>query len=277
MKIKKKLKGQSYLRQRRRRRLILKLILTGIGLLVLLIASFILARMDYFQVSKIEIVGNKAIDYRRINIIAQTALVDYYAWLIPKGNIIWYRSSDLENKIAKAIPRLSSVESQRISHDTIRITVDERRPFGVWCDKSTPENCFLIDARGLIFDKAPFFSGQLFFRFYGALDSQEPVGLRYLSETRFTTLSNFLSGVENLGLDIKSIEKDKDKDDYFTVVINDGTKLLISDRSSLEVALANLQTLLTNKDSIFKEVNVWTKVDYLNLRSTDQAFYKMKR
>lgn len=101
-----------------------------------------------------------------------------------------------------------------IKDKVINIEITEYKPDYLWCGDTPPLvwdeilSCFYVSEDGFVFSKAPFFSGNVFFKFYGPLGegfSIIPIGSRISSLTQFLGLIEFKNEMNNMGLQPESI------------------------------------------------------------------------
>src|SRR3989344_3974534 len=88
---------------------------------------------------------------------------------------LFYPKSAIRRSLASTYPRLKDIELRVKSGGALLISVTEREPLYTWCGENIPETdtaenqiCYFLDKEGYVFDEAPYFSGDVYFKFYGA-------------------------------------------------------------------------------------------------------------
>ena len=82
------------------------------------------------------------------------------------------------------------------------MVVKEREEESLWCkdipltSSSFPE-CFFIDSKGLVFERAPDFSDDVYMRYFGVLaTSTDPIGQYFLPE-KYPAMNAFVSAIRD--------------------------------------------------------------------------------
>ena len=137
-----------------------------------------------------------------------------------------------------------------------------------------------MDKEGYIFDEAPFFSGDVYLKFYGKVDLKDnsPLGSNVSGEN-FSKLASFIESLSNVGLkpailymedsgDIKVLltEENEGKEPYIALKANADLQKLTE---NLELAL-NTEPLLSD----FK--NKYSSLEYIDLRYGNKVYYRFR-
>lgn len=165
------------LKRKRRKVLWIKAGIVASVIIVVLIVLGFISRIEKLNISEIKIEGNKVVDTEAIQAIAQEHIAGKYIWLIPKSNFLFYPKDAIKASLADQFKRLKSIEIEFSGAKTLSIVVSEREPKFTWCGEELPQtearageaHCYFVDESGYVFDEAPYFSGDVYFRFYGAL------------------------------------------------------------------------------------------------------------
>ena len=238
-------------------------------------ASYLLENAK-INIEKIEIKGNLIVEQETIRKVAAGELSGKYFSLVPKKNTFLYPKKNIEQKIKDQEKRIQSIIFERIGMTAVLLTVIERQPKFLWCDDFTAisEECYFIDETGFIFSKAPKFSDDVYFRFYGGGARQDAIGKQYLPPHDFVRISRFVEMTKESNIEASKLYL-KEMGEY-ELHLQDGTRVLFM-RSDDELAIFdNLKTVLQSE--VFgKEVrNNPSPVDYIDLRYGNKVFYKFK-
>ena len=136
-------------------------------------------------------------------------------------------------------------------------------------------NCYFMDENGYIFDLAPYFSGEVYFKFYGVPD----VG-SYFSKQNFQQLISFKDTLIDFGLKPIMLYITNDGNvEIFLFSGNPSTigpEIILKTESNFQNVAENLETALTTEplQSDFK--NKYSTLQYIDLRFGNKVYYKFK-
>jgi len=106
------------------------------------------------QVKNIIISGNQKADIQNIQSLVSEniniRLLKIGSFSINSKSIFLINTGSLDKKILNNFPIIESVQTQRKFFQTIEVQIKERVPVAVFCPQS--ENCYSIDAKGIIFE-----------------------------------------------------------------------------------------------------------------------------
>lgn len=253
----------------------------------------ILGGLSYFsyqkkvRVTEVELSGGLLVTEQDVKDETLNFLKGTYFWLFPKNNTFLVSKSSLEKHLTDVFKRIETIESERIGTNKIKFTITERKPIAVWCRETRDEiststvvtydlrteECFFIDQNSVIFATAPNFSGDAYFKYYGLVEKEMPIGEKYIaSSTEFTLVNGFIDATKRLKINplfLKSKESGE-----FSLVIYGGGQIFFDSKKSLESAYANLESLLNSPE--FSSPNILSNLDYIDLRYGNKLFYKLK-
>ncbi|MEI8339116.1 MAG: FtsQ-type POTRA domain-containing protein [bacterium] len=268
-------KKTSRVREERRRALILKVVLSVIGLIILVVVSAVISNLSTFRIAEYEINGLEGVNAQAVQIDAKTPLIGTYFWFWPRDCYFYLSTTAVEDNLLALIPRIQKVNVSRSGFKTLQINIVERKPSGLWCANKDTDKCYFLDNEGLVFDRAPALSGQLFVKYLGLLDSSiEPLGQRYLTKESFSTLTDFMSWVLASGVSVGNVTIDADG--FYRLHLPGGGEIFVSDRQDVDRTFRNLQTLLKEKGLLSKTVSFDTNLDYIDLRFGEKVYIKKK-
>lgn len=237
-----------------------------------------LSRLTSIQIDTIVISGATVLSVQHIEQEVHSMLEGKYMFIFPKTNVFMYPRKHIEETLSKKFPRLHTVSSTIVDNHILSIAITEREPFALWCDMVPTEEvisqCYFLDADGFVFDRAPQFSGDAYFKYYGFLPYEAPIGSYYLSSTsQFHELSSFVDATKTLGITPLYINiKDTDS---FELYIFGGGKILFDTREPLSKIAERLSALLKTQHLVPREGGELL-VDYIDLRFGNKMFFKPK-
>lgn len=161
------------LRKKKRQVVYTKLGLWIVLLCVIVFGFSFLSKLKTFAVQKVTAVGNSIVTVNEIAEIVDKDLEGNYFFLFSKRNILLYQKEKIKNDIAKAFPIFSHVEAKLKGLNILEINITERTPKSLWCSYEAgaadpfTDSCFLMDATGFVYLKAPEFKGNPYIKYYG--------------------------------------------------------------------------------------------------------------
>ncbi len=260
-------------------------------LLFILLASIIYA-LAYFSsnhrvtINNIKVTGTHIIDMTDVQSIANKELSGKYWRLFSRSNIFIYPHSRIYDNLLVLFPRIEKLTITRENWNTLHIDIAERAGSYLYCGESVPEvesnigeNCYFVNSDGYIFDKAPYFSGNIYLKYYAPIpniSTDGPLGLQMIEPERFHTLVRFVDGINALGFKPTYFVMSKD-DNRLYLNHNTGDtnpNILFKDTNNLETILENL-SLSMNKIEFANEIkSKYTTLLYIDLRFDNKVVYK---
>ncbi|MEI7689151.1 MAG: hypothetical protein WCI91_03120 [Candidatus Nomurabacteria bacterium] len=254
----------------------------------------IICGLSYFSsnpkivISKIEIKGNSIIDGVELEQSVKDKLQGRYLGLFSRSNFLIYPHDKIYKNLFKEFPRIENLSVYRVGFNNLKIDIKERAGSYLYCGLNIPdnkddvgENCYFVNNDGYIFDKAPYFSGDIYFKYYTKIegDVTNPLGSQMIPINRFREIVRFIDGITNLGFRPSYLVIDE-KGIYSlylkTSGINQNSKIIFKEDSDLVTILSNL-SIAMSKPEFANEIN--TKYDsllYIDLRFKNKVLYKFQ-
>lgn len=251
------------------------------------------------DVNNIQIEGNKVIDSEMIDGVVKDNVEGNYIWVFPKTNVFLFPKDKIARELAFKYKRLKNISINIQNLNTLNISLDERTGKYTFCgatvdlqidlpvkNMATKQKCYFIDSDGYIFDEAPYFSGDVYLKFYGTtamngdLTAQggDPLG-SYFYEPIFNKLILFKESTEKFGIKpvAFSVEDSGDIKMFLSSSTSDlGPEIIFKSDANFEKVSENLQSVLTTEplQSDFK--NKYSSLLYIDLRFGNKVYYKFK-
>lgn len=233
----------------------------------------VLSNAEALQIDKVEGEGNILVTDEEIWSEIDRETQGRYLRLFSKKNAFLFPEEAVLAAVAARFPILYGAKIELKGLKTVRIKVSEREPAALWCrlssDGAPLSDCFFIDRGGFIYSEAPEFKGDVYLKYYGSIDTGNPIGSSFLPAGTFFELTKFAERIKNLGLSPVSIFV-KDDGDY-NVRLHDGGEVYLNEREGFDRSLLNLESILTDqigKDSI-------GDIDYIDLRFGNKVFFRL--
>ena len=189
--------GLLELKKRRQKIILNKVLIFLLGLTLIFIFLAYISRLDILNIKEIEITGNKIIETAVLKTTIQQRIAEKYLWFFPKTNILYYPKNTIENELQNKFKRIKDISLSIKDNKILIIMIAEREPGYMWCGIKSPEallmedstskasgenKCYFLDENGYIFDEAPYFSGDVYFKFYGSLGADNPLGFYFFKQ-----------------------------------------------------------------------------------------------
>ena len=247
-----------------------------LGIIAVLVIVIIVSRQERLLIVDVEVSGAKVVKEEAVIIRVKEILSGYYLGMMPKKNALIYPGGKVEEKLMKEFPRLSAVAASLDGLKLLRIDVAEREPFALYCTiVVTPEDassCYFLDEESFIFDRAPLFSGAVYFIYSLAPALEEPLGKRFMSEEAFGALAQFVDDLPLLGLEPLAAEVGEEE---LTLILTGEARLRLRSKSNLDLIYSNLSAFLGD-ESIKAQSNFMQRVAELDLRTENKVFYSFR-
>lgn len=238
-------------------------------------------------IHSVRVTGTRIINASDIEWSVKDAIAGKYLHLFSKSNILIYPHDSVYEKLLSDFPRISKLSINREGLNTLSITIAERSGSYLYCGARIPEiqseigeNCYFINNDGYVFDKAPYFSGTVYFKYYIPLPDgvDTPLGAQVLPPEKFHALARFIDRVIALGF----------KPTY--LVMNSGDNVLYLDHGDADTSPVIMFENEDNLDKILENLSLsmsksefaddihskYTSLLYIDLRFNNKVLYKFQ-
>ncbi len=259
--------------------------------LIIFVGLIFLSRWQKINIIDIQISGNKITETDKIKEIVQKSIEGDYLWLFPKTNFVLYPKSKIKNELVNKFKIFKAISVSVKNTDTLEINVTEREKKYVWCgddvtlyensDKSKEDKCYFVDENGYIFDNAPYFSGNVYFKFFGGIleNLENPIGYNF-SKENFGNISSLIELLKQTKAKTTafSYRDDGDINIYLSsnVSLADSPKIIIKKDFIPEKIIENLDTILSTEPLQAEFVKKYSSLLYIDLRFGNKVYYKFK-
>ena len=177
-----------------------------------------------------------------------------------------------------------NIKNRRI----LEIAVTERSGKYIWCgetfnleSKPQIEKCYFLDDEGYIFDEAPYFSGEVYFKFYGYVKLADglPTGSYFFKEN-FKNVILFKQMLEDTDLEPVAFYMQENGD--VKMLLSKENKLATSPEirfktnADLEKVAENLKVALDTEPLKSEFKNKYSLLLYIDLRFENKVYYKFR-
>ena len=220
----------------------------------------------------------------------------YYFWIFPKSNVLLYPKNDIKNRLNNKFKRLDNISFNIKNEKILEILLQERKAIYTWCgenpalysavvldDKELENQCYFIDENGYLFDRAPYFSGEVYFKFFGKLnndknkDNTNFIGSYFLPDIFYRMIS-FRDDVSSFGIKSSSffLKEDGDIELYLSSskTSNNLPKIIFKKDDDLLKVAENLQAAITTEPLKSDFEKKYSSLLYIDLRFNNKIYYK---
>ncbi len=270
----------SELKKRRRNALISKIALVLITAGIIFSAMIFFSRIESMNISEVKVSGNKIVEAELITKTVEENLAGYYLWFFPKSNFIFFPKDKIKEDLSLSFKRLKDISVDFEGRDTLLISVSEREGKYIWCGAELPEGdlkpedqpCYFMDETGYIFDEAPYFSGDVYFRFFGSESGA------YFEPEVFSKLSLFREVLSDLGMKPVSLFAKPDGDIEIFLSSNrlppNSQKVIFKKDFDFEKTVENLEASMDTDPLKSDFKNTYNTLQYIDLRFGNKVYFK---
>jgi len=247
---------------------------------IFLLVSAFLLQLDEVTITQVIVNGNSVVTEEALRRVIYGELEGKYAFIFPKGSIFLYPRKSIEASVLDAFTRIQKADISFEDFQSIALVVEEREPFALWCgavyeDLSVRETCYFLDDSGFMYTQAPHFTGNTFFRFYGALINPlaggDPVGETFLSREEFRKINFFIDAIKEINLQPAALYI-RDEND-FELYLEDESKILFGRTQNLSRTLENIQSFFESAEYAKHEEET---LEYADFRFGNKVYYQFK-
>jgi hypothetical protein len=237
------------------------------------------SRAESWTISTIKIEGNSVVSSQEIDDVISRTLDGTYLFLFPKKNAPLYPKVSIEENILNTFPRIESVDVVLGDLKNIIVIVEEREAESLWCrdfpstSSAFPE-CYFIDKQGLVFERAPHFSDDVYVRYFGTLGtSSSPIGQTFLPNA-YRAMNVFVAELRDSSIFRPHSVVVKSDGDIEVAVAGDG-KIIFNENQDYATVRRNLQSVVDGSAFKLQALGSPLKFKYIDLRFDNKIFYSI--
>lgn len=279
---------EEFLKRKRKQKISKYLIIVFLIFFIIGIFTYISHRSEV-RISKVVLKGGILVKESQVSEKVFEYMNGSYIFLFPKNSSFWYPKNNLSQYLKINFKRIENIRIDLSDLRTMVVTIEERKPFGIWCDKFSQDaqvstttdqevdsyqNCFFLDQNSTIFSEAPYFSGDAYFKYYGSIGTTTPIGNYYIaSTTEFNEINSFIDSVRRMY--IHPLYLVAREDGSYSLVISGNGEILFDMKKPLSEVSQNLESLLKTPN-LSTSTNRDLPIEYIDLRYGNKLFYKLK-
>ena len=277
------------LKKERRKTLKNKGILIGIALVLFIALISFLSHNQYIAIEEVRVEGNEVLDSRELIEVTQVELSGNYLLLFSKSNALLYPRKKIKETLLDSYKRISGIDIRLNDLKSITLSITEREGKYLWCGDVLPSPeteikdraCYFLDGSGYLFAKAPYFSGSVFFKFYGKPSGEKNgiTGRFLLSLEEFERLIFFKDLLGDMNIDSQALVI-KDIENYELLLasgaLEEAPKIIFSKKDDFEKILNNLDSALDTEPFATDFREKLSSLLYIDLRFGNKVIYKFE-
>jgi hypothetical protein len=273
------------IKRKKKKRIRIAVLFYSVSFIVIFVGLAFASRIPKIRINNIEVNGTHIIDSADVIQNINNHISGRYIYMFDRNNAFIYPKSSIEKDLKDKFPRIESLSVSLRGFHTIVVDIGERTGAYLYCGANIPEvsneagdNCYFINTSGEVFDKAPYFSGNVYFKFYIPIEGMEdPLNKIIMSKETFQKVISFVDGLESLGLHAVSVVM-SDPTQYAFYLDRKGNTsspvIYFNKENNLDTIFANLASAMNKQE--FKD-EIMSKYDtllYIDLRFNNKVLYK---
>ena len=177
-------------------------------------------------IQNILVEGNRVIPAEEIKDTVLEKISGNYFFLFSKKNFLIYPKRSLEKDLLDKFHRIEYLSIKRLDRNTLAVSLKEWQGKYLLCEMNSDDDCYFMNSSGFVFDKAPNFSGSVYFRIYSSnlfKETDDLIGQTFMPMEEFAELLDFKEKIGKF-FQIKALEIGENGDYKFLLEI-DGNNL----------------------------------------------------
>lgn len=264
-----------------------RLFLVGLAVFGVYVGIGYLVSIPSLRIETVTLSGNNVLVLADLTPSVDSFTDGYRFWPYRNDSIFVIPKKKIKENLFETFERLENISIRKRGLKEIEIVVKEKEGEYFWCggiDKmeSTVESCFIIDAKGVLFDVAPQVSGDAYFKIFGGgVDMENPIGSELFSLSDFNKIIEIKDQLKNHKLDpialvlyedglMEFIKKTEGKNLY------EGARIKFTLLVSYEEAMNNLLSALNSEPLKTEFAEKERLLEYIDIRFDNRVYYKFR-
>jgi len=249
----------------------------------------VLSKNKHIVISEIRITGAQVIDEEEIRFEINRKISGNYLYIFSKANSFIYPNRQIYSSLRVLFPRIESLSIKLENLRILNIEITERKGKFLYCGETIPvarseigENCYFINNDGYIFDKAPYFSGNVYFKYYMLLPEKGdfPLGKQMIAEDRFHKIVRFIDSIQSLGFEpIYFLMNKENGTNYLYLNHKEGSTapyIFFKDGVNFDDILNNFSLAMKKKEFAEEIHSKYNTLLYIDMRFKNKISYKFQ-
>ena len=114
---------------------------------------------------------------------------------VRRDNILFLNTNKVQRTIKKELPKIQDIDIRIEDGDILMVTIGERMAHSLWClnkqyESIFDEECYFADQDGLLYARAPYFSGNVYMKFFTEPVHEDEQEINYIG-TKVEVIDSF--------------------------------------------------------------------------------------
>jgi len=269
------------LRRKKHRALRSRVVIFLVVALIILIGLSFISWVNRFRIDEIIVSGNKVVETKDIALLIKDDIAGSYFWLFPRNNFLIYPKGKIRTELSTKYKRLKNISFNVKNPKTLEVTVSEYDGKYLWCGTTLPDlassanqKCYFLDNDGYVFDEAPYFSGEVYFKFYGKPSGSVPGS--YFLKNNWGNFTAFKQSLEEMHLKPSAFWLDENGEGNIGLSseLYLGPKIIFKMGDNYEKVAENLQSAITTEPLRTELKTKFSSLLYIDLSFGNKVYYK---
>jgi len=262
-----------------------------LSFLLLILFLSIVGALAYFSfnknitITKVTVEGTNIINSSEVIFVVKSGLTGKYYNLFSRADSFIFPRKEIYNNLIKHFPRIEEVSIVKKNLNTLQINIKERLGSYLYCGNTIPdvlskigENCYFMNSDGYIFGKAPYFSGDVYFKYYLKInDDKSILGQNVMNLNHFHKLVRFINGITSLGFKPISLVIDTSGKEilYLNHNLDESTpEIIFQTSNNFDKILSNLSAAMNTTKFSNEITSRYNTLQYIDLRFNNKVLFK---
>lgn len=165
-------KVDTYVEGEKKPRPLLARVVLGFLVVVFVAGAIIAFRHPSLQIVHTEVQGVEVLDPEQVRATISSYLSEKVLWIFPRSSIFLFSSKKAEHRLREFSTRIKFVDVEKKYFQGLKVSIEEHMPSYVWCRHDESSDCYFMTADGIVYTKAPQFSGSVYTKIIAG-DEQE--------------------------------------------------------------------------------------------------------
>jgi hypothetical protein len=269
----------------------------SVVLAVMLVSA--VSSMSFLTITNVQVAGIDQYEVAAIHQATMNALSGSYLGLFSRSNSYVYPRASIRDTVSAEYPEAQSVEVARADRHTLIVSIHEKDPAAVVC-ATLPDfdgdhvsvtdsgACYFTDDVGILFKRAPSFSGAVYKRYYipdlalnNDATSSALIGSLATSTKEFRIIQGVYDALQHADMTVDAMLM-KSGGEYEVYVRNPGVSsstavIYFNTIAPVDEQIANLISFWNHTIEVARAKKEQIEFDYIDVRYSPNVYHRFVR